>query len=50
MFTTALYIGLNMTGWERRFCYKDEDALARTLKELKTGDDEPTGWIARRGV
>lgn len=49
MFTTALYIGLNMTGWERRYCYQDKDALQRSLDELKTGDDEPTGWIARRG-
>ena len=49
MFTTALYIGLNLTGWERRYCYKDEKALQRSLNELKTGDDEPTGWIARRG-
>ncbi len=54
MFTTALYIGLNATGWERRYCYKnatDEDRalIQRNLDALKTGDDEPTGWIARRG-
>jgi hypothetical protein len=49
MFTTALYIGLSVTGWERRYCYKDEKALKRSLDALTNGDDEPTGWIARRG-
>ena len=49
LFTTALYIGLNEWGWERRYCYQDLDALYESLKALRTVDDEPHGYIAKRG-
>ncbi|MBB2915898.1 hypothetical protein [Cupriavidus alkaliphilus] len=50
LFTTALYIGLDVWGWERRYCYESErDALA-ALAALETSDDEPTlGYVAKRG-
>lgn len=49
MYTTALYIGLNSTGWERRYCYREEQQAQKALGWLKTGDDEPArGYIAQR--
>lgn len=50
MFTTALYVGINLTGWERRYCYKDMKALKQSLDSMTTSDDEPHGYIARRGT
>jgi hypothetical protein len=49
MYTTAIYIGLTSTGFERRYCYQDLAALKTSLQSLKTIDDEPQGWIAKRG-
>lgn len=49
MYTTALYVGITDTGFERRYCYKDLAALKTSLQSLKTIDDEPQGWIAKRG-
>ena len=48
MFTTAIYMDLDLNGWGRRFCFKDVDLAVEEYAKLKTGDDEPTGWIARR--
>lgn len=49
MYTTALYIGLNSTGWERRYCYPEEQQAQKALGYLRTGEDEPArGYIARR--
>jgi hypothetical protein len=49
MYTTALYVGITDTGYERRYCYKDISALKNSLQSIKTIDDEPNGWIAKRG-
>lgn len=49
MYTTALYIGLDSTGWERRYCYPEKQQAQKALGYLVTGDDEPaTGYVARR--
>ena len=49
MYTTALYIGLNGDGWERRYCYPEEQQAQKALGYLRTGDDEPArGYVARR--
>lgn len=48
MFTRALYIGLNRHGWEKRFCFQDRSMADDEADKLVTGDDEPTGFIARR--
>lgn len=48
MFTRALYIGLDMYGWEKRFCFDDRERANVELRKLQTADDEPTGYIARR--
>ena len=49
MFTRAIYIDLDLNGWGKRFCFEDRDLAVEEFMKLKTGDDEPTGWIARRG-
>jgi hypothetical protein len=49
MFTRAIYIDLDLNGWGNRFCFEDRDLAVEEFMKLKTGDDEPTGWIARRG-
>lgn len=49
MYTTALYIGLNGDGWERRYCYPEEQQAQKALGYLQTGDDEPArGYVAKR--
>lgn len=49
LFTRAIYIDLNLYGWGKRYCFDDRDLAAEEYAKLQTGDDEPTGWIARRG-
>lgn len=49
LYTTALFIGLNSTGWERRYCYPEEQQAQKALGCLQTGDDEPArGYVAKR--
>ena len=49
MFTRAIYMDMDLNGWGKRFCFEDRDLAVQEYMKLKTGDDEPTGWIARRG-
>lgn len=49
MFTRAIYIDMDLNGWGKRFCFEDKDRAAEEYMKLQTGDDEPTGWVARRG-
>lgn len=49
MFTRAIYIDLDLNGWGKRFCFDNRDLAVQEYMKLQTGDDEPTGWIARRG-
>jgi len=49
MFTRAIFIGLARYGWEKRFCFDNKDLALTELAKLQTEDDEPTGYIARRG-
>lgn len=49
MFTRAIYIDLDLNGWGKRFCFEDRDLAVEEYTKLKTGDDEPTGYVARRG-
>lgn len=48
LFTRAIYIGLDRWGFEKRFCFEDRQLALSELEKLKTGNDEPSGWIARR--
>lgn len=49
MFTRAIYMDMDLNGWGKRFCFEDKDRAVEEYMKLKTGDDEPTGWVARRG-
>jgi hypothetical protein len=49
MFTRAIYMDMDLNGWGKRFCFEDKDLAVEEYMKLKTGDDEPTGWVARRG-
>lgn len=48
MFTTALFIGVVGHQYARRYCYTALCDAVDAYNTLTTGDDEPTGWIARR--
>ena len=48
LFTTALCVGLTLNGWEYRFCYTEESRALHELNKLKTDNDVPSGWVARR--
>lgn len=49
MFTRAIYMDMDLLGWGKRFCFEDKDRAVEEYMKLKTGDDEPTGYVARRG-
>jgi hypothetical protein len=49
MFTRAIYMDMDLNGWGKRFCFEDRDLAVTEYAKLQTGDDEPTGWVARRG-
>jgi hypothetical protein len=48
IYTRAMYIGLSRSGFEKRFCFKNRSMADSELEKIVTGDDEPTGYIARR--
>lgn len=48
IFTRSICIGLNYQSWEKRFCFSDRELAVTELNKLKTGDDEPVGYVARR--
>jgi hypothetical protein len=48
MFTRAIYMDMNLNGWGRRFCFDDRPLADEQYQQIVSGDQEPTGWIARR--
>ncbi len=48
MFTRAIYMDMDMHGWGRRFCFEDRALADQEYQRITSGNDEPTGWIARR--
>ena len=47
--TVAIFIGIEpVTPFKRRYCYKEMIDCIEAYQQLQTGNDEPTGWIARR--
>jgi hypothetical protein len=49
MFTRAIYINLNRWSYDKRFCFEDRSLAIAELAKLNTIDDEPSGYVARRG-
>lgn len=48
MFTRAIYMDMHAWGWGRRFCFEDKALADKEYERLTDGDQEPSGWIARR--
>jgi hypothetical protein len=48
MFTRAIYMDMNPTGWGRRFCFEDRTLADTEYAKITSEDTEPVGWIARR--
>lgn len=49
LFTTAIYLGCHEAGWARRFCFSDGRVAEERFTALRCEDDEPPGYVARRG-
>jgi hypothetical protein len=49
MFTRAIYLGCHHYGWQKRFCFSDRSLANKRFAELQSEDDEPQGYIAKRG-
>lgn len=48
-YTTAIYLGCTSYGYAQRFCFKDRGHALVQFLLLDSEDDEPEGFIARRG-
>lgn len=49
IFTVAIVVGMDETGYEYRFCYsKASEAAASLLNWILIGGDEPAGYIKRK--
>lgn len=49
LYTRAIHLGCTELGWDRRFCFSDRSLADRCYAELQSENDEPSGYIARRG-
>ena len=47
LFTEAIIIGMDKTGYQYRYCYKPETIAAAQLEKYD-GTEEPTGWIVKK--
>lgn len=47
-YTVALYVNMDLCGFEKRYCFDDPQKAIDAYNNMKTGDDEPEGWIAKR--
>ena len=50
MFTLAIVMECDECGYARRYCFDDLDRARAEYEKIKSIDDEPTGWIAKRGA
>lgn len=49
LFTTSICLGADRCGYARRFCFESAELARQRFAELVSEDDEPAGYIARRG-
>lgn len=49
MYTRAILLGCTRFGFERRFCFENKSLADKRFTELTSEDDNPEGFIARRG-
>lgn len=48
MFTRAIVLDCNMTGYGNRFCFEDKALADKRFAELVSDEDVPEGFVARR--
>lgn len=48
LFTTAIYMDMDRCGFGARYCFEDQALALTEYAKLKSGDDQPTGWVATR--
>lgn len=48
IFTTAVYVDLNSSGYDRRYCFKEPTKALEEFEKMRTLEDEPTGFVAKR--
>ena len=48
LYTRAIFMDMTHWGYGRRFCFEDRELASREFEKLKTGEQEPVGFIARR--
>jgi len=46
--TTGLFLGMTPWGFESRYCFHDMGLAVLRFAQLKSEDDVPEGWLARR--
>ena len=50
LFTAAIVVGMDDTGYSHRFCYHSAlEALGALVNWVIEGGDEPSGYIKRKG-
>jgi hypothetical protein len=50
MFTRAIYVDCTDWGYARRYCFENRELANNEFDRLKSGDEEPVGFIANRGA
>lgn len=48
IYTRAIYMDCSETGYRRRYCFSDRELAIWEFQKLRSDDDEPVGWVARR--
>lgn len=48
IFTTAIYCDLDQQGYDKRFCFEKPEKALEEFNKMKTINDEPSGYVARR--
>lgn len=50
LYTRAIYMNMNSSGYESRYCFSDKEKATEEFWKLKDMDSEPVGYIAKRNV
>lgn len=51
MYTTALFMGMDEYGYERRYCYESRELAIQACNAIVDIDDKPLeGYVAKRGT
>lgn len=50
IYTTAIVVGLDSTGYSHRYCYEDRYEARPSLDAWDGSGDPPGNWIKRKGV